>query len=128
MPTSYTSIKIDGVDVIVDPDTMSVATQNLIQVKKSMGGTDYITNYNHNTAGFLRTVNIGGLYLPEATATILLGKSAKKSTLVVAGGIVGTGGTFIITSMQIEPLKPMVPFPGDDTIKYRYSVSLQEVG
>ena len=125
--SAYSSITIDGVDVIFDPDTLSINTGNLIGINKSMGGTTYTTAVNTNSSSYNRTISIGGAILPTTQATSLFGISAKKTAVLVGGGIIGTSGYFIITSMSLAPIKPRFDIPGDSSVKYTYSVNLTEV-
>ena len=127
---TYSNIEIDGIPCLVDPDTISVQTNNLIAVEKSMGGTTYLTFYKSNSPGYMRTVSIGGLYLPQVDAVDLQLKAAKKIPIEITSApdnIVGCAGKFVITGVSTSPLKPLAKFPDNEEIKYNYSITLQEV-
>ena len=129
--TPYSLITIDGVDVYFDPESISVTTGNLIGINRSMGGTYYLTStsINSNTPAVNRTVSIAGVLIPSHYAALLLAKSSNTETVLVGGGILGTEGSFIITSMNISPSKPRFDYPGTygTDVKYAYTVALQEV-
>ena len=124
---SYTSITIGGVSAFIDPDTMGAGTENIISVDRSLAGTSYVTSINTNSPAVKGTANLSGVYLPEANVTALWALSKQKTAVKIAGGIIGFSGSYIIMSMQHSPIKPLVVFPEDSSIKYQYSISLQEV-
>jgi hypothetical protein len=131
---SLTTFKIDGVDVLFDPDTLDIQSTNVISIKKSMAGTSYVTHYETAAGGDDASINIGGVYLPQTVAQSLYNKRKKKIPIVLAGGVVGCSGTYIIRNIQVRPIKPGVALTSsvisgdaETTIKYQYSLSLTEV-
>lgn len=124
---SYTSITIGGVDLFVDPDSISVSTEPIVAIDKSLAGETYVTTVKSNTPAKNRTISISGAYLPASNAAALVALAEVGAAVSITGGIVGTSGAFIITSCTCSPTKPLPIFPGDSTVKHQYSLTLVEV-
>jgi hypothetical protein len=133
--SAYSTFKIDGIDVIFDPDTVSMNSGNLIAVNRSMGGTMYTTSHSSNSPAANCTVTISGIFIPPTTAAALYALRIKKIPVVITGG--GAGGAslvgfgtakkFIVMSVSQNPIKPRLDYPGNTEVKYAYTITLQGV-
>ena len=128
--SAYTTIIIGGVDVYVDPDTIATTNDNIIAIDRSLGGTSYVTSIKSNSPAVNGHISISGVLLPADNAYALQQLSSLKTAIQVEGStIVDPAKNFIVMSVTTDPTKPLQNF-GDSTdgqIKYRYSITLQEV-
>ena len=140
MSTKYSLVSINGVQFNVDPDTVSVNTQNLISVEKSMGGTTYGTYFDLTSmptgTGYLRNISFSGQLLDQASSESLQALGYRKTPIHVtmsSGTIAGISSTanYIVTSVSTNPTKQRMLFPGETDpstdFQYQYTISLAEV-
>lgn len=127
---SYTSCRIGGVDVWVDPDNVTEDISPFGEVIPSLDGTMFVKYLNTNPAniGSLDRLNIGGVYL-STTAMLALKELTRSRTVVAVTGVPGLSNSdrYYISGMSQSPIKPAVVFPGDswDTPPVRHSYNLQ---
>jgi len=133
--SAYSTFQIGGVDVIFDPDSVNINTQNLIGLNRSMGGSWYATSVSAITQAVNKSVTISGVYLTTSAATALAALATLKTVVTITGGagafdLVGLGATakFIVMNVSHNPMKPKIEIPGYATsVKYSYNISLQGV-
>lgn len=132
---AYSTFTIDGINVVFDPDNVSMNSGNLIAVNRSMGGTTYTTSHSSNSPAANCTVTISGVLIPQTTANLLYALRIKKIPVVVTGG--GAGGAslvgfgtakkYIVMNVSQNPIKPRLDYPGNTEVKYAYTITLQGV-
>lgn len=133
--SAYSTFKIDGIDVVFDPDTVSMNSGNLIAVNRSMGGTTYTTSHSSTSPAANCTVTISGVFIPQTTANSLYALRIKKTPVVITGGGLsgasltgfGTSKKYIVMGVSQNPIKPRLDYPGNGMIKYAYTITLQGV-
>jgi hypothetical protein len=131
---AYTQCVIAGVNTFVDPDNVSQNIRPFAKVVPSLDGTIFATYLSQNPAniGHMESISISGMYLGTA-AVELLKNSAKAREIISVEGVPGVDELtqFIITAIQQSPIKPGVPFPGEDAdsppVKHSYTISLEKV-
>lgn len=125
---ALSSVVIGSVACLVDPDNISVQASTPVAIKKAMSGNTYVI-YAEGVAGYPDvTVTVSGQYLPESSAQSLLAMRNSIVKVSVAGaGVALPGGNYLVRSVQVSPMKPMVEISANTSIKYSYSVTLVEV-
>lgn len=127
---SYTTCRIGGVDVFVDPDNIAESIRPFGSVVPSLDGTMFLKYLATNPAnvGSMDSITVSGVYLKTAAVSDLkeLTRSRTPVTVVGVPGIEGSDKYFI-SDMQHAPIKPAVVFPGDswDNPPVRHSYNLQ---
>lgn len=129
---TYTTCRIGGVDVFVDPDNIAESIKPFGNVVPSLDGTMFLKYLATNPAniGSMDHITVAGVYL-ETSKVQTLKEFTRSRTPVVVAGVPGINGTdrYFITDMQHAPIKPAVVFPGDtwDNPVVRHSYNLQMV-
>lgn len=127
---SYTTCRIGGVDVFIDPDNIAESVTPFGSVVPSLDGTMFLKYLATNPAniGSMDRITVSGVYL-ETDPVTELKTLARTRTPVKVVGVPGIDATdnYFITEMQHAPIKPAVVFPGDswDTPPVRHSYNLQ---
>lgn len=131
---SYTTCRIGGVDMWVDPDNISPNHRIIAQIEPAIDGTKfmhYLQSNPYNPATDT-DVSVSGIYITE-TAVSTLQSLLASHTLVKIEGVPGISGAddFVIVSLSHNPIKPAVIFPGDDPvnppIRFTYNINLIRV-
>ena len=131
---SYTDCVIAGVNTFVDPDNVSQNIRPFSKVVPLLDGTTFVSYLSQNPAniGHMESLSISGMYL-GTNAVEALKEVAKAREMFTIDGIPGidSGTYYIITDLQQSPIKPGVPFPGENAVtpptKHAYTLSLQKV-
>lgn len=131
---AYTDCVIGGVNTFVDPDNVSQNIRPFAKVVPSLDGTTFVSYLSQNPAniGHMEDVSISGVYLPTGSVQNLQ-NAAKERRIISISGVPGIDSStlYIITSIQQSPIKPGVPFPGENAktppVKHSYSISFEKV-
>jgi hypothetical protein len=131
---SYTDCKIGGVDVWIDPESITEDVTPYGAVIPSLDGTMFVKYLNTNPAniGSLDRLTISGIYL-ITTSVSALRERARARTLVSVTGVPGLeeADKYFITAFNQAPIKPAVIFPGDSwsnpPVRHSYNMSLTKV-
>lgn len=131
---SYTTCRIGGVDVFVDPDNISEEITPYGSVVPSLDGTLFVTYLSQNPAniGSMDRIVISGVYL-ETSRVSALKEITRSRTIVKVVGVPGidASDSYFVTGMSHAPIKPAVLFPGDlesnPVVRHSYNMALTKV-